>query len=157
MKCHINLGSNIGDSSDIINRAVEMIRTRIAQPGSLSVSKPVRSAPWGYKSDNEFINVGLSFTSQLSPAQMVQRTQEIEKLLGATPHRNTDGTYRDRNIDIDIIHLGDLIIDSETLTVPHPRMHLREFVLIPLCELEPDWLHPVLNRSCDDLLKEIQK
>ena len=156
MQCHLNLGSNTGDSLAIIRRAINLIATRIALPESIRVSDPVITPPWGYDSPNDFTNIGVSLTTALSPALLMSEITAIQSALGATPHRNPDGTYRDRNIDIDIIHMGDTIIDTPELNAPHPRMHLRDFVLIPLVQLEQDWIHPILHKTASQLLKELK-
>ncbi|MDE7154475.1 MAG: 2-amino-4-hydroxy-6-hydroxymethyldihydropteridine diphosphokinase [Muribaculaceae bacterium] len=139
MRCHLNIGSNIGDSRRLIESAIRLIESRIAVSDSMRVSKPYVSEAWGYESPHRFTNVGVSLLTELSPTELLARIQSIEQMLGATAHRNADGSYCDRNLDIDIIHLGDLVLNTPGLTVPHPRMHLRDFVLIPLAELEPDW------------------
>ena len=152
MLCHLNIGSNIGDSRAIIARAIALIERDIARAGTLRASQAVVSEPWGFRSDNRFINAGAEMLTDLSPQLLMERIKSIETELGATPHRNPDGSYRDRNIDIDIIHLGDMVIDTPTLTVPHPRMHEREFVLRPLAELSPQWRHPLLQLTALQLL-----
>lgn len=129
----------MGDSLKLIDHAIRLIDSRIAVGGTLRVSTPYRSEPWGFESPRRFTNVGVSLLTDLEPVELLHRLQSIERTLGATAHRNPDGTYRDRNLDIDIIHLGELTLDTPELTVPHPRMLLRDFVLIPLSELEPDW------------------
>ncbi len=140
----------------IIREAIALVEHRIARQGSMRISGTVRTPPWGYDSPNDFTNIGVSLTTALSPTRLLKEIMAIESDLGSTPHRNPDGTYCDRNIDIDIIHLGQNVVTTPELTVPHPRMHLRDFVLIPLAQLEPDWCHPILNKTSTQLLKEIK-
>ena len=155
MLCDLNIGSNIGDSRAIIGRAIMLIERDIACSGTLRASHPAVTEPWGFRSDNRFINVGAEMLTDLSPELLMERIKAIETELGATPHRNPDGSYRDRNIDIDIIHLGDMVVDTPGLTVPHPRMHEREFVLRPLAELSPQWRHPLLQLTAPALLESL--
>lgn len=134
----------------------------------IRLSEPYRSAPQGFDSTNEFTNVGASLHTELSPEQVltaVQRaeTMALRQILAKSPtaegltHRNADGSYADRLIDIDIIALGHLVIDTPALTVPHPRMHLRDFVLIPMAQLHPRWVHPILNKPLSQLIDELRK
>lgn len=138
---HLNLGSNLGDSRAIIGRAIAMIARALA-PARLTLSDYMTSPPWGFDSPHPFTNRGVMVCTdrRLDPMEVLQATQAVEQALGAaTPHRNADGSYRDRLIDIDIIDIDRLRIDTPQLTLPHPRMHLRQFVLEPLLQLEPGY------------------
>lgn len=150
MKAHINIGSNLGDSLGTIRKAIAAIAAiEGSQP---AVSTPVESTAWGYESANRYINVGVMIESQLSPVQLLMRLSQIERSISPEGHRNPDGTYRDRLIDIDLIAMEGCVIDTPELTLPHPRMHLREFVLRPLAELDPGWVHPLLGVTAGELL-----
>ncbi len=141
---HLNLGSNLGDSRTVIARAIVML-ARALSPARLALSDYVTSPAWGFESANMFTNRGVMITTerQLAPMDVLRATQAVEKALGAaTPHRNSDGSYRDRLIDIDIIDIDRLHIDTPQLTLPHPRMHLREFVTGLLLQLEPGYPTP---------------
>ncbi|MCQ2288782.1 MAG: 3-phosphoshikimate 1-carboxyvinyltransferase [Muribaculaceae bacterium] len=129
---HLNIGSNLGDREANLRRAVDELK----QLGSrCMVSSIVESEPWGYESDNAFLNVGVMLESDLEPLDMLHRCQAIERQLGSAAHRDEHGNYVDRLVDIDIILAGDLVINTPELTVPHPRMHERGFVMTPLKEL----------------------
>lgn len=132
---HLNIGSNLGDRRDNLSRAVALLRGRAGHV--LAVSDPVESAPWGYDSTNRFLNIGLDIDTSLSPLDLLDTLQAIEREISPMAHRNPDGTYRDRAVDIDIILYDDLEIASERLTIPHPLMHRRDFVLTPLRQLHP--------------------
>ncbi len=130
---YINIGSNQGDRRAHIEQAVALI-------ASLSQSPVLRSAyiesePWGFESSHRFLNIGIAITTSLEPLELLDRLQAIERRVSPAPHRDADGHYIDRAIDIDIILIDDLHIDTPRLTVPHPRMHLRDFVMKPLQEL----------------------
>ncbi len=130
---YLNIGSNQGDRRAHIEQAVALI-------ASLSQSPVLRSAyiesePWGFESSHRFLNIGIAITTSLEPLELLDRLQAIERRVSPAPHRDADGLYIDRAIDIDIILIDDLHIDTPRLTVPHPRMHLRDFVMKPLQEL----------------------
>lgn len=137
VRVHLNIGSNLGDRHALISMAVAKIAS---VPGVklLGVSTPVESEPWGFESDNRFINVGVAVevSVQMNPLTLLDHLQAIEREIGGTPHRNPDGTYRDRRLDIDIITFGTLHVATERLTLPHPRMSARPFVTGPMQELE---------------------
>jgi len=144
---HLNLGSNLGDSRALIARAAAMIARALA-PATLRLSDYYTSESWGYDSPHPFTNRGIMLTTarQLDPGEVLRTTQAVEQTLGAgSPHRNPDGTYRDRLIDIDIIDIDHLTLNTADLTLPHPRTHLRPFVIIPLLQLEPDY--PIASKK----------
>ncbi len=144
-RVHINIGSNQGDRKALIGRAVALLAEAFA-PARLSLSSYVESAPWGYDSPNPFLNRGVMLLTDamLSPEEVLERTQSVERIVGGgMSHRNPDGSYRDRLIDIDIIDIDGMAYQSPTLTLPHPRARLRNFVLRPLAELDPS--NPLLK------------
>ena len=151
---HINIGSNLGNREDNIKRAVAALQ-QLAFHSSFKLSDSFSSSPWGYSSPNDFLNVGISFDCNLSPEELLSHTRSIEQSISNTPHRNSDGSYADRAIDIDIIACAKLKDDSsqfelieintEKLTLPHPRALLRDFVTVPLRQIDPqlyNLLHP---------------
>jgi len=111
--------------------------------GDFEISHVVESAPWGFDSTHSFLNLGMSFETDLSPLDLLHKLQEIERSIGGGSHRTPDGGYADREIDIDIIAIDQEIIDLPELQVPHPHMAERLFVLEPMDELAPGWRHPV--------------
>lgn len=139
-RTHINIGSNLGNRELNIARAVAMLRRLSA--GDFRLSNSVESEPWGYASANRFLNVGVSFETNLSPDELLSATQSIEReISGGNPrHRNPDGSYADRIIDLDIIFYSDNAFDSESLTLPHPRFRERDFVMRPLAQIDREWL-----------------
>lgn len=135
MIAHINIGSNIGDSRSLIERAVADVFA--LSEGITRRSSIIESEPWGYESTNRFLNIGIEIESTLPPETLLDHLQAIEKAISTASHRNPDGTYRDRLIDIDLILYGDLHLKTPRLTLPHPRASQRPFVLLPLRELHP--------------------
>ena len=151
MIAHINIGSNIGDRLGIITRAVACVLD-LSDLGVGRFSTPVTSHPQGFESPNDFINVGVEVATSLSPVDLLHSLQAIEKKIAPAPHRDADGNYIDRALDIDLICIDDLVIDIPGLTIPHPRMSQREFVLRPLNRLSPSWRHPVTGLTPSDML-----
>ena len=135
---YINIGSNLGDSKALIGRACSML-ARCLAPAQLLLSGYVESEPWGFASEHRFLNRGvLVFTDRdVDPLVLLDITQGIESEIGrGASHRNPDGSYRDRAIDIDIIDIDNQRIDSLRLTLPHPHAAERDFVMGPWRELK---------------------
>lgn len=144
---HLNIGSNLGDSENNIRLAVAMMQQQAVVLSSIIVSDVYMSEPWGFDSDNKFYNVGMSFDAEIEPFALLKLTQNIEKDISRGAHRDATGNYIDREIDIDIIAgasvnptTGDITlleINTPQLILPHPRAHLRDFVLHPLQQSDP--------------------
>lgn len=137
------LGSNMGDRLGHLESACASLEIHVGK--LIGRSSVYISPPWGYDSQSEYYNQVLLFETDLEPLHLLDFCLRIEKRLGRV--RNELEGYADRTIDIDVLFLGDAIIDSKNLTIPHPRMHLRKFCLLPLYEVNPDWVHPVLKRG----------
>lgn len=125
----------------------------------MAVSRPVETPPWGYESPNPFINVGvrIDMPSEMAPAEVLEAVMTVQRSISPLSHRDATGGYCDRVIDIDIIAIDDLVVDTPRLTIPHPRMHLRDFVLIPLAQLAPGWHHPTLHQTPEEMLQSLRK
>ena len=108
--------------------------------------------PWGFEAEEWFLNELLVVETELEPDELMDRMLEIEKGLGRVRHPGQKG-YSSRTVDLDILYYGNLIVDTEKVTAPHPKLHLRRFALLPLCELIPDFLHPIFNASQKELLQ----
>lgn len=150
---YLNIGSNKGNSLALIEQAVALIE--LLCNSSAQRSEIVKSEPWGYNSENQYLNIGIAIETSISPLKLLNALQEIEQSVSPTPHRDSNGNYIDREIDIDIIAIDSLVIDMPQLSIPHPRMHLREFVLQPMHELNPDWVHPKLNLKPEQMLEQL--
>lgn len=148
---YLSLGSNLGDRLRLIQEAVAALTVEAGPVTALS--SLYETEPWGFSSPHRFLNVALALETTLSPETLLAVTQRIERDLGRT-HKSVDGRYADRTIDIDLLFVGDAVLDTPALTLPHPRLHLRRFVLEPLCEIAPDLCHPLLRKSVSQLLAE---
>lgn len=143
----LNIGSNLGDRRRNLSRAIAAIEKEF---GYFELSHTVESEPWGFESEHPFLNVGMMVISDLEPIEILHRLQAIEKSISPESHRRPDGGYVDRVIDIDIIAIDDLVVDTPELTLPHPRMEERPFVMGPMMELAPLWRHPLRERGGED-------
>ena len=129
---YLSLGSNLGDRHATMQQAILLLGE---QAGTVDrVSSAIETEPWGFKSANKFLNMCVRITTTLSPEQLLATTKDIELQLGRTT-KSVNGQYHDRPIDIDILTYDDLHINTPSLTLPHPHMHERDFVMIPLREI----------------------
>lgn len=129
---YLGLGTNLGDKEGNIGEAVRRIGELI---GTVECQSTLLvSEPWGFESENTFVNAALRCSTELEPMDVLEKTQEIERAMGRT-QKSVDGQYHDRIIDIDILMYDDLHIDTKTLKLPHPLMKERDFVMIPLEEV----------------------
>ena len=148
---YIGIGSNLGDPYENCIRAVEIIREHpFCEIESLSPF--YRTAPVGVEGENWFINAVLSINTSLSSAQLIDMLLEIEIKMGRV---RSGIRWESRIIDLDILLIGNEIINDKNLTVPHPRMHTRRFVMAPLVDIAPELVHPVQGKSMADILNEI--
>lgn len=152
MNYYLNIGSNIGNRRDNLYRAVVALA---AGTGGCAVSSIVESEPWGFESENRFMNLGVSLVSDVDPHEMLDRIHDIERRLGSASHRDEQGGYIDRLVDIDIVAIDDLVIDTPTLQVPHPHLPDRDFFLLPMTQLAPDWRHPITHLTPAQMLENL--
>lgn len=129
---YLSLGSNLGDRKATMRRAIGLLNERA---GSVDrQSSFIETEPWGFESTNKFLNMCVRLITTLSPEQLLLATKQIERELGRT-QKSVNGQYHDRPIDIDILMYDDVHLDSNDLTLPHPHMQEREFVMKPLREI----------------------
>jgi len=152
MNYYLNIGSNIGQRRDNLYRAVVALA---AVAGGCRVSSIVESEPWGFESENAFLNLGVCLDSDMEPLQMLDRIHCIERRLGSVSHRDEQGNYIDRLVDIDIVAIDDMVIDTPSLQVPHPHLAERDFFLRPMMQLAPDWHHPVTGLTAAQMLSHL--
>lgn len=146
----IGLGSNLGDRAGNLLMAVRGLMEASFVVHKLSAI--YETEPLEINSDTKFLNMVAEIrVTNISPTQMMARMLRIEYLLD----RGDKTVKRSRTADLDILFFGDMKMDTEFLTLPHPRLHLRKFVLVPLAEIAPNFVHPVLNTEIADILKDV--
>ena len=143
---YLLLGSNLGDSLAMLNKAKDLIASEIGQV--INLSSIYSTKAWGVEDQADFLNQVLEVDSVLSPVEFLTRANEIEKKLGRVRHVK----WHSRIIDIDILYFGSEIIKTEKLTIPHPENENRSFVLVPMAEIAPEFIHPELRLSQQQLL-----
>ncbi|MFN4123270.1 MAG: 2-amino-4-hydroxy-6-hydroxymethyldihydropteridine diphosphokinase [Flavobacteriales bacterium] len=147
---YLLLGTNLGNR---LQNLLDATRLICNQCGPLKKTSSIyESVAWGYTSTNSFYNAVLHLSTALSPFELLDKIKHIEKQLGRSEKQILD--YEDRLIDIDILFVEDLVIDQQTLQIPHPRLHLRLFTLAPLRELNGNLIHPLLNKNVSQLFDE---
>tara|TARA_B110000914_G_C15490836_1_gene460521 strand:+ start:1299 stop:1781 length:483 start_codon:yes stop_codon:yes gene_type:complete len=144
-KVYFSIGSNKGNRSGLINEAIDKIDIIIGKV--LQKSSIYETKSWGFNSNN-FYNICILLESTLTPELILNKILTIEKDMGRL---KTTDQYSDRCIDIDILFFDNMIVNSKSLEIPHPRIQLRKFVLTPMLELTPDLIHPILNKSIRQL------
>lgn len=141
---YIGLGSNLGDRREMIARALDQLRPR-------RVSTIVETEPWGVVDQPAFLNAVAEIETELEPAELLDRLLDVERGLGRVRRER----WGPRTIDLDLLLYGDRRIDSDSLSVPHPRLPERKFVLEGLAELCPDRVVPGLDRTVRELLEHV--
>jgi 2-amino-4-hydroxy-6-hydroxymethyldihydropteridine diphosphokinase len=144
----IGLGTNLGNREENLKKAIENI---IMSAGEvISCSGIYETEPWGFRSEDHFLNMVLSITTSLKPVDLLKRLLKIEMQMGRI--RGTE-KYSSRIIDVDILLYGNEIINQPYLKIPHPKIRERKFVLVPLCDIASEMIHPVLNKTFAALLE----
>jgi len=152
----LSLGTNLGDRVQNIDRAIRSIEQTAGRVSKRSSF--YQTPPWGYVSENEYLNCCVQLQTELSPIHLLKSLKFIEHSMGRTVSQH----YTDRTIDIDILFYGTESINTADLTIPHPKLSQRAFVLFPLNEIAPTWIHPELFMTISQLfspyhrLKEIK-
>lgn len=148
---YLSLGTNIGNKRRNMITAAALLAERVGDV--LALSDFCETEPWGFESENFFLNAAVKMKTSFLPLELLQITQQIEKELGRTEKSN--GVYHDRIIDIDILLYDNEILQIPGLTLPHPLMHERKFVMDPLSEIAPFVIHPILKERIIDLKERL--
>ena len=154
MKAYVGLGSNLGERESLLKAAIEQLsllpETRLGKVSSLYDTAPV-----GELDQPNFLNAVAQLETALTARQLLWNLLLTERRLGRVRHANR--RYGPRTIDLDLLQLGDQVIDTPELKLPHPEYHRRAFVLVPLVEIEPKLVHPVLGLTAEELLAQIEE
>jgi len=148
MIAYLSLGSNIGNKKKHIETAISMITDNAGK--IIAVSKMYKTLAWGFKSENFFLNNAIKIKTDLNPQELLSKIHEIENALG---RKHYNKGYADRIIDIDILFYETKIIDEPDLKIPHSLLQQRNFVLYPLNDIAPNFVHPVLHKTVNELIK----
>ncbi|PKB68812.1 MAG: 2-amino-4-hydroxy-6-hydroxymethyldihydropteridine diphosphokinase [SAR202 cluster bacterium Io17-Chloro-G4] len=163
---YLGLGSNLGRREENLKAAMDLLAEVSAKPDGhspgassqkahaikiLRSSSLYESAPWGLKDQPDFLNCVLEVDTQMPPAGLLECAKAVEEILGRQPGLR----FGPRLIDVDILLYGSAVVELPKLQIPHPRMHLRAFAVIPLAELQPDLVHPTLKLTVEQLAREV--
>ncbi len=150
MIVHIGIGSNLGERADNCQKAIELLRGKAII--IRKISSLYETEPWGIEEQPKFINLAIEVETTLSPHALLSILKDIENKIG----RVKTLKWGPRTIDLDILFYGDEIINLDDIQIPHKLLHQRDFVLLPLIEIAPDKIHPVLKKTIKQLMEEFK-
>jgi len=147
---YVLFGSNMGDKNKIFAQACLYINNRCGRV--VQVSSAYESEPWGFRTEEWFLNRVIVVETELDPEALMRQLLDIEAELGRVRHPEIQG-YTSRTADLDILYYGNRIVLTDSLTIPHPRLHQRRFALLPMCEVAPQLVHPAFSFTQTELLR----
>ena len=150
---YLSLGSNKGDRIGYVQQAAGLLAA-LDDIKIIRTSAFYETEPWNMNTETWFVNAVLEIKTQLTPRNLLTECMRIETQLGRIKRNNPD--YEDRTMDIDILFYNNEIINEDNLIIPHKFVHLRAFILVPLLELIPDYVHPVLNKTISELHNDLE-
>ena len=150
---YLSLGSNLGDRIGHLQQATSLL-SAVPEINIVATSSFYESEPWNMDSENWFVNAIVQITTTLSPEDLLKECQRIEFQLGRK--RDLTKGYIDRTIDIDILFYDNLILNTQELTIPHKFFHKRAFLLVPMLEIAQDFIHPLFNKSINEIYEDLE-
>lgn len=150
---YLSLGSNLGDRVGYLQQATSLLNAS-EKINVVATSSFYESEPWQMNSENWFVNAVIQIATTLTPEELLNACQRIEKQLGRK--RLSSEVYADRTIDIDILFYDDLIIKTDRLVIPHRNFSKRAFVLVPMLEIAQDFVHPLYKKTVMELYEELE-
>lgn len=148
-KVFLGLGANVGDKKKNLEKAIELLSEKII---NIQSSKFYETEPWGYKEQDNFLNAAILGKTSLLPIELLKFVKDVETRVG----RIERFKWGPREIDIDILFYDNIFYKRNNLEIPHPRLHERDFVLKPLMDLDPNFIHPVLQKTIKELFRHIR-
>lgn len=152
---YLSLGSNSGDRVGYLQQAASLIGA-VKEINVITSSSFYETEPWRMVSENWFVNAVIQISTNLNPEELLKEIRRIEFQLGRRRDGANSGKYADRTIDIDILFYDNLITCTDSLTIPHPLIHKRAFVLVPMLEIAQDFVHPLFKKTISDLYDELE-
>lgn len=151
---YLSLGSNLGDRVGYVQQATCLLKS-CAEINIVTTSSLYETEPWQMVSEKWFVNAVVQISTTLSPEKLLQECQKIENMLG---RKRVEGekNYVARTLDIDIIFYDNLVLNTPELTIPHKLFHKRAFMIIPMLEIADDFVHPIFNKTVEELYEEIE-
>jgi len=149
---YLSLGSNLGNREQLLRQAIAAIGEQVGSV--VAQSSFIETLPWGFSSENRFLNAAIAVETALSPTALLNATQAIERQLGRT-EKTVGGQYHDREVDIDILLYGQRRVHTRRLCIPHPHLAERRFVLAPLAEIAPSLKVPGTGMSVAEMLSAL--
>jgi len=146
---YLSIGSNTGNRREYLKKALQLLESGNDSIGS--VSPVYETEPWGVRNQQNFYNLAVELVSELEPAALLEKIHHIEHICG---RKRTVELYSPRTLDIDILFYNNLILTTDDLKIPHPLLHSRLFVLVPMGDIAPDFRHPVLGKTIRQLIRK---
>ena len=150
---YLSLGSNLGDRVGYLQQATSLL-SAMPEINIVTTSSFYESEPWQMNSENWFVNAIIQISTTFSPEELLRECQRIENQRRRKGEANSG--YTDRTIDIDILFYENKIINTDTLTIPHRFFHRRAFLMVPMLEIAEDFVHPLFNKTVENLYDELE-